>query len=211
VFMDDLAANHVRRRVSRETFDRLKIIVAQLQKWQIRINLVSPHTMGVVWHRHIRDSLQLYAISPDAQRWLDIGSGGGFPGLVLAALLAEKPNGHMTLIESNAKKCAFLRETARLAKLPVVVINKRIETALPELADTYDAMTARALASLTDLLEFSKPLLDKNTLCLFPKGQDVDDEIAHATKSWNFAYDLIDSETDDAAKIMIVKSATRRV
>jgi 16S rRNA (guanine527-N7)-methyltransferase len=209
--MLDAAEDHIRRHVSRETFDRLSTIVQQLQKWQARINLVSPNTMGAVWHRHVRDSLQLYGLSPQSSKWLDIGSGGGFPGLVLGAVLAETPNGHITLVESNAKKCAFLRETARLAKLPVTVVNKRIEEALPELPGSYDVLTARALAPLGDLLHFASLLSDRNTLCLFPKGQDVDEEIKHATKSWNFACDLIDSETDGAAKIMIVKSATRRI
>ncbi len=208
--MRELDQERVHNCVSRETYERLAIIVAQLHKWQPRINLVSPSTVATVWRRHILDSLQLFMLYPDALRWLDIGSGGGFPGLVLGALLAEKQSGQITLVESNAKKCAFLRETARLAKLPAVVVNKRIEEVLPELNYPYQILTARALAPLDRLLGYAQPFLDKGTVCLFPKGQDVDEEIENASRCWNFTYDLVDSETDVAAKIMIVKSASRR-
>jgi 16S rRNA (guanine527-N7)-methyltransferase len=195
--------------VSRETYQRLELIVTQLEKWQPRINLVSSTTMNQIWHRHIYDSLQLLALAPRAQNWIDLGSGGGFPGLVVAAALAETANTKVTLVESNAKKCAFLRETARVAGFPISVVNKRIEETVSDLPDTYDIVSARALASLKELLPMVEALLAKGTIALFPKGQDVDDELKAASISWNIGYDLIDSQTEPGAKIVKVRFASR--
>jgi 16S rRNA (guanine527-N7)-methyltransferase len=203
------AVEIIRSDVSRETFARLEIIVAQLEKWQPRINLVSSGTMTQIWHRHILDSLQLTRLVPSVKTWIDLGSGGGFPGLVVAAVLAERSGVLMTLVESNAKKCAFLRETTRIAGLPVQVINERIEIAIPHLNKSYDVISARALASLVDLIPMVAPLLEKGSLALFPKGQDVDDELKAASISWNLGYDLIESQTEPGAKIVLVRSASR--
>lgn len=197
-------------RVSRETRDRLNIIVEQLRKWQPRINLVAQSTMDEIETRHIADSLQLAALAPDARHWVDLGSGGGFPGLVVAAVLAETPGATTTLIESNAKKCAFLRETARLAQLPVTVICERIEKVVPTLTKAADVVSARALAQLDQLLDYAEPLLRAGATGLFPKGQDVDDEIRTALLTWNFSHDLIQSVTEDSARIVRVTSASRR-
>ena len=204
----------IRRDVSRETFERLEIIVAQLEKWQPRINLVASSTMNQIWQRHILDSLQLIRFFPELiekpdVNWIDLGSGGGFPGLVVAACLTWRPGSKMTMVESNAKKCAFLRETSRIAGLPVQVVNQRIEDAVPELTEHYDVVSARALASLQELLSMASPLLAKGTVGIFPKGQDVDDEIKSASISWNIGYDLIDSQTEPGAKIVVVKFASR--
>jgi 16S rRNA (guanine527-N7)-methyltransferase len=195
--------------VSRETRVRLDAIVSQLRKWQARINLVAPSTMAEIESRHVKDSLQLAALAPEATRWVDLGSGGGFPGLVVAAVLADRPDARMTLIESNAKKCAFLRETARVAGLPVMVICERIEVAVPALKGSYDVVSARALAPLSQLLDYAEPLLATGTIGLFPKGQDVDDELQSALQAWNLAYDLIQSSTEDSARIVRVISANR--
>jgi 16S rRNA (guanine527-N7)-methyltransferase len=207
---------NIRGNVSRETFERLEIIVAQLEKWQPRINLVSSSTMSQIWQRHIYDSLQLIEVLPSITQkpdvnWIDLGSGGGFPGLVLAAVLASRSGSKMTMVESNAKKCAFLRETSRIAGLPVQVINQRIEDAVPKLTEDYDIVSARALASLQELLSMTAPLIAKGTVGIFPKGQDVDDEIKSASISWNIGYDLIDSQTEPGAKIVVVKFASRLV
>jgi 16S rRNA (guanine527-N7)-methyltransferase len=196
--------------VSRETFHRLEIIVSQLVKWQARINLVSPGTMTAIWQRHIADSLQLVALAPDALRWIDLGSGGGFPGLVVAAALVEKPGFRMNLVESNGKKCAFLRETARLAGLPVDVVQGRIEDVVSKLSDRFDVVSARALAPLNILLELAEPLLTNGAIGLFPKGQDVDEELRTATISWNLDANLIHSQTEAAAAIVLVRSASRK-
>jgi 16S rRNA (guanine527-N7)-methyltransferase len=206
----DIAADRIRDNVSRETFGRLEIIVSQLVKWQARINLVSPGTMTSIWQRHIADSLQLIALAPDALRWIDLGSGGGFPGLVVAAAFAEKPGFRMSLVESNGKKCAFLRETARLAGLPVEVLQGRIEEVVPKLPDRFDVVSARALAPLKLLLDLAEPLLAGGATGLFPKGQDVDDELRVATISWNLDADLIHSQTEVGAAIVMVRSASRK-
>lgn len=196
--------------VSRETRARLDVIVAQLMKWQPRINLVAPSTLHQVESRHLGDSLQLLAIAPDARRWVDLGSGGGFPGLVVAAALADYSGASMVLIESNAKKCAFLRETSRIAGLPVTVMCERIEQAVPRLSGRFDVVSARALASLTDLLAYAEPLIAQGTVGLFPKGQDVDDEVRHALQAWNFRHDLIQSQTEVGARVVKVTSVARR-
>jgi 16S rRNA (guanine527-N7)-methyltransferase len=206
----DIAADRIRDNVSRETFLKLEIVVSQLVKWQARINLVSPGTMTSIWQRHIADSLQLVALAPNALHWIDLGSGGGFPGLVVAAAFADKPGFRMSLVESNGKKCAFLRETARLAGLPVEVLQGRIEDVVPKLPDHFDIVSARALAPLNILLELAEPLLANGAICLFPKGQDVDDELRTATISWNLGADLIHSQTEAAAAIVMVRSASRK-
>jgi 16S rRNA (guanine527-N7)-methyltransferase len=204
------AAKPARFDVSRETRGRLDLIVAQLRKWQPRINLVAPSTMGEIETRHVADSLQLVPLAPGARRWVDLGSGGGFPGLVVAAVLAETSGAEVVLIESNAKKCAFLRETARVAELPVTVICERIEGAVPRLPGRFDVVSARALAPLTALLAHAEPLIAAGATGLFPKGQDVDDEIRVALQAWNFSPDLIQSFTESGARIVKVTSVARR-
>ncbi len=204
------ARAEVQSAVSRETFQRLDIIVQQLLKWQPRINLVAPSTLPEVWQRHIADSLQLVPLAGDVQRWIDLGSGGGFPGLVVAAVLADRPGFRMVLVESVGKKCAFLRETARIAGLPVDVVQGRIESVVAGLPGQFDIVSARALASLDALLGLSEPLLTAGARGLFPKGQDVDDELLVATKSWNLSADLIHSQTEAGAAIVVVTSASRK-
>jgi 16S rRNA (guanine527-N7)-methyltransferase len=196
--------------VSRETQARLEVIVAQLQKWQPRINLVAPATIPDLRARHIDDSLQLVTLMPNARKWVDLGSGGGFPGLVVAAYLADFPDTEVVLVESNAKKCAFLRETARLAHLPVRVICARIEDTIPSLDGEWDVVSARALAPLVDLLTLSEPLLRRGAIGLFPKGQDVDEEVKRALATWHITCDLIQSRTEPRARIVKVMSASRR-
>jgi 16S rRNA (guanine527-N7)-methyltransferase len=201
---------HRRPDVSRETRRRLDVIEAQLRKWQPRINLVAPSTMDDIGQRHIADSLQLVELAPTARSWIDLGSGGGFPGLVVAAVLAENRAANVVLVESNAKKCAFLRETARLAELPVTVVCDRIERAIPALTTSFDVVSARALAPLTALLGFAEPLVARGAIGLFPKGQGVDDEIRQALGAWNFRHDLIQSLTERDARIIRVQSIAPR-
>jgi 16S rRNA (guanine527-N7)-methyltransferase len=196
--------------VSRETRARLDLIAQQLIKWQPHINLVSSTTLGELETRHFIDSLQLFALASDAQSWIDLGSGGGFPGLVVAAAMAERSDRTMVLVESNAKKCAFLRETARVARLPVTVLAGRIETVVPGLGRRFDVVSARALAPLDRLLDYAEPLLLTGSIGLFPKGQDVDEEIAVAERAWILGCDLIQSQTEEKARIVRVHSAVRR-
>ncbi len=196
--------------VSRETSERLDLIVAQLRKWQPRINLVAPSTMDAIWERHIEDSLQLLPLAPESFRtWVDLGSGGGFPGLVIAALCAGQPERKFVLVESNGKKCGFLRETARLAGLQVDVKPMRIEAFAAANEQRFDVVSARALAPLSQLLDLAEPFLQQGALGLFPKGQDVDAELATARETWNLDVDLIQSQTEPGAGILRIRSAER--
>jgi 16S rRNA (guanine527-N7)-methyltransferase len=170
--------------VSRETLERLDRYVALLLQWQSKTNLVSPSTLPHLWTRHIADSLQLVRLAPNAKRWVDFGSGGGFPGIVLACALADS-EGRVDLVERNAKKAAFLREALRIT-------GGRGEVHLADIGDyvesskaAADCVTARALAPLKILLGFSKPLVDRGAKALFLKGQDVESELTEATKYWN--------------------------
>ncbi len=140
-----VAAEH---NVSRETSRKLDILVDELGRWQTIKNLVGPGTLAEVWTRHIADSLQLLAIEPQALRWADLGSGAGFPGLVLAIALAERAGAHVHLVESNSRKCAFLRHVARLAGAPATIHEARIEAVVSGLAGAVEIVTARALAPL---------------------------------------------------------------
>ena len=155
--------------VSRETEDRLAAYVALLRRWQRIKNLVGPSTLDRVWTRHIADSAQLAALLPEARRWLDMGSGAGFPGLVIAILLRGAPGAAVHLVESNARKCAFLREAARETGAAAIIHNTRIENVTPEL-EHVDVVTARALAPLPDLLEMGKIPLSRGATGLFLKS-----------------------------------------
>jgi 16S rRNA (guanine527-N7)-methyltransferase len=196
--------------VSRETWARLDGLVGLLLKWQDTTNLVAPSTLSEVWTRHIADSLQLLKIVPDARAWADLGSGGGFPGLVVACALAGHPGASVRLVESNQKKSAFLREAARILSLPAIVHAQRIEDFVGAPVQSFDVVSARALAPLEKLIEYASPLLKTGVLGLFPKGQDVDDELTVASKSWIMDTELVPSVTDPQARIVVVRSATRR-
>lgn len=196
----------VRAHVSRETGDRLALLAAELRRWQPIQNLVSPSTVENVWSRHIADSLQLADLAPDACTWVDLGSGAGFPGVVIAVATAERPRSHVHLIESNGRKCAFLRHAARATAAPVTVHHARIEAVAPGLAGTADVVTARALAPLSKLLAWSQELLKSGALGLFPKGRDVAAELTEAENSWRFKAELLPSRTDSEARIVRVTS-----
>lgn len=192
--------------VSRETTQALDTYVAQLTRWQTVKNLVGPSTLTEVWSRHIADALQLLALAPDAKRWIDLGSGAGIPGLILA--IAGKERGiHVTLVESNARKCAFLSEAARLTGAPATVRNARIEAVIGAEAGV-DIVCARALAALEQLLDWSAPLLKSGTTGLFPKGRDVQAELTQAAARWTFTYDLVPSRTESDARIVRVTALT---
>ena len=195
--------------VSRETEERLAILVAELERWQRAKNLVSTATLDEVWTRHIADSLQLFDHAPEARRWLDLGSGGGFPGLVLGIRLAEV-GGHIDLVESNARKCAFLRHAARLTGAAVTVHAARIEDAMPQFLGKVDVVTARALAPLPLLLDWCKDLLRTGVIGVFPKGQHLDAELTEASKYWKIQASTFPSVTDSAARILVIRNAQKR-
>jgi 16S rRNA (guanine527-N7)-methyltransferase len=196
--------------VSRETEERLERFVALLLTWQKTTHLISPASVPRLWTRHVSDSLQLLDLAPAARLWIDLGSGGGFPGLVLACALAEKPGALVHLVESNNKKAAFLREAVRVTGAPAMVNAMRIEKFLADFAGDAEAITARALLPFNSLLELSFSLVARGAVGLFPKGQDVDAELTQATKSWNIDYTLVPSRTDSRARIVVVRALERR-
>ena len=193
--------------VSRETIDRLRALEALTAKWTERINLISRATRGDIWTRHIIDSAQIFPLAPAAARhWVDLGSGGGFPGLVLACLLADRDGGRITLVESDQRKCAFLRTAVRDLTLPATVLSQRIEEAPPTGADV---LTARALAPLTDLLPFAERHLAPEGTALFPKGRTADREIDVARTGWTFDCTAIPSITDPSATVLCLERIAR--
>src|ERR1039458_10099673 len=145
--------------VSRETEARLHRYVELLREWQAKTNLVAPSTLPHLWTRHISDSLQLMALAPSAKIWVDFGSGGGFPGVVLACALAETPGAMIHLIERNAKKAAFLREAVRVTHSPGVIHLADIGDSVDRITGAVDCVTARALAPLHELIGFAEPLV----------------------------------------------------
>ncbi|WP_213775582.1 16S rRNA (guanine(527)-N(7))-methyltransferase RsmG [Bradyrhizobium sp. dw_78] len=181
--------------VSRETEARLNRYVDLLLQWQAKTNLVAPSTLPTLWTRHISDSLQLLSLAPDARQWADFGSGGGFPGIVLACALAETPGATVHLIERNAKKVAFLREALRVTGSPGIIHLSDIEDIVDSNLDRIDCVTARALAPLHQLIGFAEPLIKRGAKALFLKGQDVELELTEATKYWNINPRLHSSRT----------------
>ena len=192
--------------VSRETTERLDRFVAVLLDWQRRVNLIAPSTEAVLWTRHIADSLQLLALAPDARIWADLGSGAGFPGLVIACALAGRAGALVHLVESSSKKTAFLREAARATDAPAVVHETRVADFAKEAPANIEAVTARALAPLPELLAAAYPLLKTGAVGLFPKGQGVGAELTEAAKCWRFQETLAASRTDPKARILVVRS-----
>lgn len=195
--------------VSRETATQLDTYVGLLNRWQPIKNLVAPSTLEAIWPRHILDSGQLASLFPDAKVWVDFGSGAGFPDMVVAILLAGQPGRLVHLIESNQRKAAFLREVARVTGAPVLIHAGRIEAIVPTLLAPVDLVTARALASLADLLDLAAPLLKNGAQAAFLKGQDVEGELTEAAKSWRIKANLIPSLSDKAARIVHVSSAEK--
>ena len=193
--------------VSRETYDALKAYQRLLEKWTTRINLISKSTREDVWARHICDSAQVMALaSKHTAHWVDIGSGGGLPGLVVAILAQElNPKLRVTLIESDQRKAVFLRTVVRELQLNATVQAKRIEAVGPLKADV---ISARALADLNDLLRLTHPFMSQNTQCLFMKGKNWSKEVKEAEKSWQFQAERFISKTNPEAVILSVRNVT---
>ena len=196
--------------VSRETSERLGGLVDLLLRRSTHTNLIARSTLPTIWTRHIADSLQLLPLAPDAKCWIDLGAGAGFPGLVIACALADRPNLKIHLVESIGKKAAFLREAAEQLKLPAIVHAVRIEDFGKNLQFRPDVVTARALAPLDELLKLAQPLLRTGALGLFPKGQDVEVELTKASKSWNIEASLVPSKTNPESRIVVVRKARLR-
>ena len=187
--------------VSRETLDRLKIHVDLLRDWSARHNLVSQRSLDDVWRRHVWDSAQLTAFVPrNATKIADLGSGAGFPGLVLAALLRERVS--VTLYEATRKKADFLQVAAKAMDLEVEIRNVRIED-VPN--RPFDVVVARALAPLGGLLDYSHRFCTPRTVCLFLKGQSVAAELTEARKSWRMNVSQHQSATDPSGVILEIR------
>ena len=191
--------------VSRETAARLDRFVALLLEWQKRVNLIAPSTEPTLWTRHVADSLQLIALAPQARIWVDLGSGGGFPGLAIACALAETSGAHVHLVESSVKKAGFLREAVRVTAAPATVHGMTVADFAKAAPPVMDIVTARALAPLPALLAEAYPLLIKGPVGLFPKGQNVDAELTEAAKCWSIQATLAPSRTDPKARIVVVR------
>src|SRR4051812_28195549 len=180
----DKAAALVLTPVSPETEARLDAYVDLLLQWQAKTNLVASSTLPNLWTRHISDSLQLLAVAPDAKIWIDLGSGGGFPGVVLACAMADTPGASVHLVERNAKKAAFLREALRITGAAGTVHLADIGDSVDSLLHPVDCVTARAVAPLHQLIGFAEQGVEKGATALFLKGQDVEAELTEATKYW---------------------------
>jgi len=210
----DLSADRARAlelvSVSRETLARLDAFVGVLLLWQRKLNLVASSTLPRLWTRHIADSLQLMPLAPGAKVWVDLGSGGGFPGLPIGCALVETPGAKVHLVESNGKKAAFLREAVRLTGVPAEVHNERAENFGERWDGRADVVTARALAPLKALCDQALPLIRRGAVALFPKGQDVDAELTEAAKYWNIELLKVPSTTSPEGVILLVSGLKRR-
>jgi len=197
--------------ISRETIDLLKIYEETLRQWQKTINLIAPSTVESIWQRHFADSAQLLRLAPENVRsWVDLGSGAGFPGMVVAILLAgQRSPGEgsiVRLIESDARKAAFLGEIARKTAVAVDIIHGRIELSSTQSSfGAVEIVSARALAPLERLLGLSSPFFGPDTIGLFPKGREVEREIDTARKHWDFDVRLEQSLTDREGRIAVIR------
>ena len=192
--------------VSRETMALFDRYAALLVEWQERMNLVGPSTLPVLWERHFADSAQLLELAGPGRSWLDIGAGAGFPGLVVALL---DPTAHITMVESIAKKCAFLNAVAEETGLTdrVKIQNQRIES-MPR--QKFDVITARALAALDQLFEWGLPYAGSGTKWLLPKGVRAGEELIAASRRFFFDHHLVPSQTDAGARIVVASGVKRR-
>lgn len=191
--------------VSTETRERLRMFESMLKKWNRSVNLISKGTLNHLWERHFEDSAQLLDCAPEAKRWLDVGSGGGFPGLVLVIMAAERGwEAEFTLIESSAKKCSFLRCVLFEIGLSADVLETRCENAEPQNAD---AVTARALAPLPKLLAMTTPHVSPHGVLIFPKGRKRQQEVVKARQMWTFDLQEKMSRTDADSAILLIKGA----
>lgn len=195
--------------VSRETAARLDIYVAELLRWNRTKNLIGPSTTEDIWTRHIADSLQLLPLAPEARVWVDLGSGAGLPGVVVAAAQAERAGAVVHCIESRQAKAAFIRNAARLCRAPVIVHASRIEDVVNDFPGRVDVVTARALAPLSELIDLATPLLIKGALGLFLKGQDVGSELTEAARCWSMNFETTPSQTDPRGAIVALRSVRR--
>lgn len=190
---------------TRHDLDRF---VSLLRVWQQTHNLVAPSTLEQVWSRHVADSLQLLDHAPEFGEWVDLGSGAGFPGLVVAIAVKDRPGSHVTLVESNRKKAAFLRAAVRATGVKATVAAARIEAYAVTMAGAADILSARALAPLAGLFPLAAPYLHEGSVLLLHKGRDFVQEVEAASKSWGFDMLTIPSATDPGGTILAIRHLT---
>lgn len=194
--------------VSRETIDKLRGLESLALEWNSKINLVSKNTETDFWNRHIVDSAQLFNLANDQNSWCDLGSGGGFPGLVIGVLQSERcENPRLTLVESDKRKCAFLQTAMQKLDIAGTVVAKRIEAA--DIC-SVSTLSARALAPLERLLDFAGRFVDETSEALFSKGRKWKNEVIVAEDKWRFDLDVVQSVTDPEAVILRVSGIERR-
>ena len=197
--------------VSRETEAKLLKYANLVEKWNPKINLVSRASLSDLWNRHITDSIQVFDAAGDlaakSKKWIDLGSGGGFPGLVVSILANDQvPMLQVTLVESDQRKCAFLRTVKRELDLNCVILSERIERLDPHGAEI---LSARALADLTTLLEYTDRHLSKSGKAFLPKGATWENELQEAQQHWKFQFETITSKTDPQAVILAIEGLSR--
>ena len=198
--------------VSRETIAAFETYLALLKTWQTKTNLVAPGTLESNWERHVCDSLQALALYPDANRWMDLGSGAGFPGMVIAIANRDKPSHSHVLVESNHKKCAFLRAVARETGARAIVESDRIESVTKRylaLKECPEIVTARALAPLSKLLELAEPMLTAGAIGLFHKGRDFAREVEDCRGLWEFDLVIHESRIEAGSVLLEIRNPKR--
>lgn len=191
--------------ISPETLRRLSIYAELLRKWQRVINLVGEASLEEVWIRHFADSLQVSDAAPQARRWLDLGSGAGFPGLVTAIKYADEPAARIHLIDSDQRKCAFLREVSRETGARAIVHCGRIEAIVADFDEPLDAISGRAIAPLRTLLRYAENFIENGAVGVFSKGQQAEAELTDSFTASKYLITTIESKTCPTARIVLVK------
>ena len=191
-----------------ETLRRLQIYANLLEKWQRAINLVGTSSLDDLWVRHFADSLQVSGAVPEARRWLDLGSGAGFPGLVTAIKYAGEPGARVHLVESGRRKCAFLQNVIRETAAPAIVHRGRLEKILPALDEQIDGVSARALAPLEALLHHAEKFIDQGAVGVFSKGKQFEAELTDSLTAGKYLITTIASQTCSAARLVLVRRRT---
>jgi 16S rRNA (guanine527-N7)-methyltransferase len=193
--------------VSRETGERLAVYVDLLGRWRKTTNLIAESTFPSVWTRHIADSAQLLALAPEARRWIDMGSGAGFPGLVIGIQLAGVPGAVVHLIESDQRKCAFLREAVRATGAAATIHSRRVEAIEPLSLGAVDAVTARAFAPLPLTLKLARTWIERGATAVFPRGESARDQVAALPEAALYAIEVLPSLVDPRSAILRVRQS----
>jgi 16S rRNA (guanine527-N7)-methyltransferase len=193
--------------VSRETGDRLAAYVDLIARWRTTTNLIAESTFASVWTRHVADSAQLIALAPQAKRWVDMGSGAGFPGLVIAIQLADVPDAVVHCIESDQRKCAFMREAARVTGAAASIHPVRVEAVEPSSLGAVDAVAARAFAPLPLTLELARRWIERGAIGVFPRGESGRDQVAALPEATAYAIEALPSLLDARSAILRVRKS----